>query len=108
MTYFGGQENFIFKIVLDGFACKLLSGHHRGRNGAPRPPKIPEKPIQPYVRFTQKVWESVKQNNPEHKVWEISKLISKMWREAADSERQIYFDEYDPVSYTHLTLPTKA
>jgi len=70
-------------------------GHHRGRNGAPRPPKMPEKPIQPYVRFTQKVWESVKQNNPEHKVWEISKLISKMWREAADSERQIYFDEYD-------------
>ena len=56
---------------------------------------MPEKPIQPYVRFTQKVWESVKQNNPEHKVWEISKLISKMWREAADSERQIYFDEYD-------------
>ena len=25
MTYFGGQDNFIFKIVpLDGFACKIF------------------------------------------------------------------------------------
>ena len=56
---------------------------------------MPEKPVQPYVRYTQKVWDTVKQNHPDMKMWEVSRLISKMWREAAESERQAYFEEYE-------------
>ena len=29
------------------------------------------------------------------KMWELSRQISKMWREAAESERQLYFEEFE-------------
>ena len=56
---------------------------------------MPERPVAPYVRYTQKVWDTVKQSNPEMRMWEVSRLISKMWREAAESERQSYVDEFE-------------
>ena len=50
----------------------------------------------PYVRYTQKVWETVKQSNPDMKMWEITRLINKMWRsEQAEQDRQVYFEEYE-------------
>ena len=80
---------------MEGSINFIYLGHHRGRNGAPRPPKMPERPIAPYVRYTQKVWDTVKQSNPDMKMWELSRQISKMWREAAESERQLYFEEFE-------------
>ena len=56
---------------------------------------MPERPVAPYVRYTQKLWDTVKQSNPEMRMWEVSRLISKMWREAAESERQSYVDEFE-------------
>ena len=28
----------------------LISGHNPGKAGAPKPPKVPDKPVQPYMR----------------------------------------------------------
>ncbi|CAG5110630.1 Oidioi.mRNA.OKI2018_I69.chr2.g5012.t1.cds [Oikopleura dioica] len=70
-------------------------GHHRGRNGAPRAPKMPEKPVAPFVRYSQKHWDTVKTNNPDMKMWEISKFIAKMWRDAAEEERETFIQGYD-------------
>jgi len=70
-------------------------GHHRGRNGAPRAPKMPEKPVAPFVRYSQKHWDTVKTNNPDMRMWEISKFIARMWREAADEERETFIQGYE-------------
>ena len=57
---------------------------------APKPPKLPDKPIQPYMRYSRKVWDQMKQNHPELKTYEIARQIGKNWRDLHDSERNFY------------------
>ena len=57
--------------------------------------KAPEKPISPFMRYTRKVLDSVKASHSEAKPFEIGKIISQMWRDLSDIERQEFIVEYE-------------
>jgi len=63
-------------------------------SGGKTPRNVPvEEPLTPYMRYSQKVWESVKVQNSRLPISEIAKIVSQMWRNLPESEKQDYGEE---------------
>ncbi|KAI1726981.1 HMG (high mobility group) box domain-containing protein [Ditylenchus destructor] len=60
-----------------------------------RPPKPPERPLVPYMRFSRKMWPKVRNENPDSPLWDIGKMIGQLWRDALDNEKAVYQLDYE-------------
>ncbi|CCD73870.1 HMG box domain-containing protein [Caenorhabditis elegans] len=60
-----------------------------------RGPKVPERPLQPYMRYSRKMWPKVRAENPEAQLWDIGKMIGKYWLDLPDGEKSHYQHEYE-------------
>jgi SWI/SNF-related matrix-associated actin-dependent regulator of chromatin subfamily E protein 1 len=58
------------------------------------PPKAPEKPLSAYMRFSKKIWDSVRAEHPDLKLWELGTIIGAKWRELAPPEKSIFQDAW--------------
>ena len=66
-----------------------------------KPPKAPEKPLMPYMRYSRKVWDEVKAANQELKLREIDKIVYQMWQSLPDGDKQEFVETYEKEKIEH-------
>ncbi|XP_059094584.1 SWI/SNF-related matrix-associated actin-dependent regulator of chromatin subfamily E member 1-like isoform X1 [Tigriopus californicus] len=77
------------------FNPQRMGSKAMGNQGAPKPPRAPEKPLLPFQRFSRKVWDDVQAQHPDASLWEVGKMIGQLWRDLTDLERREINEEYE-------------
>ena len=49
----------------------------------------------PYMRYSRKVWDSVKAQQGSAKLWEVGRVIGAMWRDLPEDEKSEFIEEYE-------------
>ncbi|KAL3087326.1 hypothetical protein niasHS_008645 [Heterodera schachtii] len=72
------------------------SSHRSAQQEAMRPPpKLPDRPLVPYMRFSKKTWPKVRADKPDVPLWELGKIIGHLWNNISPAEKAMYNHEYE-------------
>ncbi|KAL3096530.1 hypothetical protein niasHT_028943 [Heterodera trifolii] len=72
------------------------SSHRSAQQEAMRPPpKLPDRPLVPYMRFSKKTWPKVRAEKPDVPLWELGKIIGHLWNNISPAEKAMYNHEYE-------------
>ena len=78
---------------LAGLGLIMRSGRGTKANG--KEPNAPDKPVTPYMRYARDNWETVKTQNLEAKLSDVSRILGGMWRELDKKSKQVRLLLYD-------------
>jgi hypothetical protein len=59
-----------------------------------KPKKKSDKPLSAFMQYTNEVRNKVREENPDMKMPEISKVIGQMWKDLGEEGKKPYFDRY--------------
>nr|CAD2193765.1 unnamed protein product [Meloidogyne enterolobii] len=68
---------------------------HRNQDPLLRPPRMPDRPLTPYMRYSKKVWPEVRAENPDSPLWDFGRIIGQLWNNLPPAEKLVYQQEYE-------------
>ncbi|CAO4370295.1 unnamed protein product [Caenorhabditis nigoni] len=90
-----GGDSFESKFNMSSFRHPQATPARNFPDMSSRGPKVPERPLQPYMRYSRKMWPKVRAENPDAQLWDIGKIVGKMWLETTDAEKSFFQHEYE-------------
>ncbi|KAL7575855.1 hypothetical protein ACA910_003172 [Epithemia clementina (nom. ined.)] len=75
-----------------------MKRHKEAKKRTPKDPSVPKRPPTAFLLFSNKRRKALKRQYPDASNSDLSKMLSKTWREAPDSIRQKYMDEATDLS----------
>ena len=81
-------DSFFTRMVLTSvFQCLSVCV----QPNIPPAPKPPERPLQPYMRYSKENFEKVKAENQDLKLQDISRILGARWKALNDKDKQVSY-----------------
>lgn len=94
-NYINKQANHLaFNKTKIGYASSMKNNTYDS-GVISKPLRAPEKPLLPNIKYHHRIVEHVRERFPELRNSEISKVITNMWQDLPEKEKQVYKDEYE-------------
>ena len=85
-------DAFFARMVLtSGFPCLSVCLSVCVQPNIPPAPKPPERPLQPYMRYSKENFEKVKAENQDLKLQDISRILGARWKALNDKDKQVSY-----------------
>lgn len=87
-----------WRIYYQGLADEDMKRHKEEKKRTPKDPSVPKRPPTSFLLFSNKRRKALKRQFPDASNADLSKMLSKTWREAPPLIRQKYVDEATDLS----------
>jgi len=67
----------------------------KGQDTSSKIPKVPDRPLPPYLKFSRKTWPKVRSENPDCQLWEVSRMIGQLWDIYPECEKTVFQQEFE-------------
>jgi len=94
-NYINKQVNHLaFNKTKIGYASSMKNNNYDS-GVVSKPIRAPEKPLLPNLKYHHRIVEKVRNRYPELRNSEITKIITNMWQDLPEKDKQVYKDEYE-------------